>query len=339
MVATIPVEQALTLSNAVFVDTRTPKEFEEDHLPNAINIPLLSNEERAIVGTLYKQVSQEKAIEKGLEFFSTKLPEFMRRVQPYKNNSIIVYCWRGGMRSKTVASLLDSLGYTVFQLLGGYKQYRRYVRETLDAFTLKPTLIVLWGLTCSGKTSLLQKFPNALDLEGLAQHRGSLYGGIGLIPRSQKQFENLLLQQLLQLNHLPYVLVEGESRKIGDVQIPLFLYKKMKNGVQVLVQRSMEQRAAAAVKEYFTSPENIQRIISITKSLRKVVSTTHRQQIVRCFEQGQYIEGMKLLLEFYYDPLYRHTLQKMQYVFEINSDNEPMAVKELKEKLRGLSQA
>ena len=336
MITTIPIQKALSLPKAIFIDTRTPAEFEEDHLPEAVNIPLLSNEERAVVGTLYKQVSQEKAIEKGREFFAAKLPEFMASVKKYKNCPVVVYCWRGGMRSKTVASLLDSLGYNVFQLVGGYKEYRCYVRETLDAFTLKPRLVVLWGLTCSGKTALLQKFPNALDLEGLAQHRGSLYGSIGLRPRSQKQFENLLLQRLNTLNPKSYVFVEGESRKIGNIQIPLFLYTAMRNGVHVLVQRSMERRAEEAVKEYFKSTENVQTIITITKSLQKVISFKKKQQTVSLLEQGNYVEAMKLLLEFYYDPLYAHTLTKMQYAFEINNDEVHKAVRELQEKISHL---
>src|SRR3989344_856047 len=141
MINIITITQALLEKNSIFIDTRTPKEYAEDHLPNAVNIPLFSNEERAIVGTMYKQVSKEKAIETGMELFSKKLPQFMNTINKYKDRELIIYCWRGGMRSKTVASLLDGLGYNVKQLIGGHKQYRAYVRERLEQFQLKPKLI------------------------------------------------------------------------------------------------------------------------------------------------------------------------------------------------------
>ncbi|HIJ10992.1 TPA: tRNA 2-selenouridine synthase, partial [Candidatus Woesearchaeota archaeon] len=124
MVTQITVEDALKKENIQFIDTRTPNEFAEDHLPKAVNIPLLSNEERAIIGLLYKQTSREKAIEKGVELFSPKLPVFLSQINKHRSKKMIIHCWRGGMRSRTVTTLLEMCGYDVLQLIGGYKEYR-----------------------------------------------------------------------------------------------------------------------------------------------------------------------------------------------------------------------
>ncbi len=330
MTSTISIEQVFELPNAIFIDTRTPAEFEEDHISHAINIPVLSNEERAIVGIIYKQKSKEDAIEKGKEFFLAKAPQFLKAVESYKNKEIVVNCWRGGMRSLVIVDLLCALGYNAFQLQGGYKEYRKYVREKLENFELEPKIVVLWGLTCTGKTALLQHFSNSLDLEGLAQHRGSLYGGIGLKPRSQKAFENLLLWRLRELNEQNFILVEGESRKIGEVQMPVFLYKKMLQGIPVLVTRSVEKRAEHALQEYFDTLESLQQIKEITAHLFKVISKQKQQEALKLLEEGKNKEAVKILLEYYYDPLYEHTISRKKYVREINSDDVGKAVKELR---------
>ncbi|MDP3734147.1 MAG: tRNA 2-selenouridine(34) synthase MnmH [Nanoarchaeota archaeon] len=329
MIPKISVEKAVH-SNAIFIDTRTPKEFAEDHLPNAVNIPLFSNDERAIIGTLYKQVSQEKAIEKGVELFSQRLPDFMREIHKVKDKELIIYCWRGGMRSKAVVSLLAALGYNVQQLEGGHKQYRRYVREKLEQYTITPKLIILWGLTCSGKTALLSHFPNALNLEQLAQHRGSLYGGIGLSPNTQKRFESLLLQRLEQLQEEKYIVVEGESKRIGKVVMPAFLSAALKKGIHVFVKRSLEKRASLAMNEYFTTADDITKIKEITLNLKKVISTKDKNTVVQLLDRKKYQDAAKILLQQYYDPLYTHTLKNIHYQFELNNNDIETAAQELK---------
>ena len=331
MASQISVEYALQKKNAVFLDTRTSAEFAEDHLPGAINLPILSDDERAVVGTLYKQVSQEKALEKGKDFFMKKLPEFLKNVEKYKKQEIIVNCWRGGMRSKVVAELLAAQGYKVWQLQGGYKEYRRYVRERLEHYVLKPRCIVVWGRTCTGKTALLSQFPHSLDLEGLAQHRGSLFGAIGLKPHAQKMFESLLLQRLEELQNQKYILVEGESKKIGEVQIPHFLYRAMMEGIAVLLKADLATRAQNAVKEYLPRPEDREKVLEIVSSLQKVISKAQKHHVQEFFQQGKYAAGVRILLEYYYDPLYDYTLKKRTYVLEMES-NEGAKVMELLKK-------
>lgn len=329
MVRTIPVEQALQRQEAVFIDTRTPAEFAEDHLPNAINLSILSNDERAIVGTLYKQVSQQVAIDKGIELFSQKLPQFMHEINNYRQKEIIINCWRGGMRSRAITALLESLGYNVLQLAGGYKAFRAYVKHQLYNYSFNPTFVVLWGLTCTGKTALLKTLPHALDLEGLAQHRSSLYGAVGLQPRSQKLFENLLLQRLDELNDQPFVFVEGESRRIGDVIIPEVIWKKIIQGKKILIERNLDQRAKAAVEEYFHTPEDILQIKSITTHLWKVISKKNQQHVLQLLEEQQYHAAAQILLEFYYDPLYAHTLKEMTYDLMLKNEHPPTTRQQL----------
>ena len=330
MVNIISVEEALKLGNSLIIDARSPKEFNDDHIIGAINVPLLDDQERHEIGLIYKQQSKDKAIERGMELFPSKIPSIFNAVKDHKERTIIVYCARGGMRSKIITSLLDSLEFNVFQMQGGYKVFRNYLLNQLNNFKIKPKLVVLHGLTCTGKTKLLQQFPNSLDLEHLAQHRGSLYGGIGLQQNSQKKFENLLLQRLSELNNEDYIVVEGESRRIGDVIIPSFLFKKMNEGVNVLVNRSIEERVAEVIGEYFDSKEKIEKVREITAKLWKVIGKKKKEEVIELINQQNYHNAAKILLEDYYDPLYQHSLKKIKYDFEVNNDNIGEAVVKLK---------
>lgn len=331
MVEKITVREAFNLGNALFIDARTPKEYEEDHILGAVNVPLLSDEERHEIGIIYKQKSREKAIERGMEVFPEKIPSIYNAVKDCRDKTIIVYCARGGMRSRIIASLLESIGYKVLQLEGGYKLFRHYILEELNNFNLRPKILCLYGLTCTGKTDLLKKFPNSLDLEGLAQHRGSLYGSVGLKPRSQKKFENLLLQRLRELNDEKFILVEGESRKIGNVEIPSFLYKAMKKGINIHITRSIEKRTEETVHEYFATPEMVEEIRKITPTLRDVINRKKKEEVLSLIDEKRYHEAAKILLEQYYDLLYVHTLNKQKFSYEINNDVLEEGIKKIKE--------
>lgn len=332
---TTPFQKARELPNSIFIDTRSPKEFAEDHIPGAINVPMLDDDERAIVGTLYKQVSQAAAVERGIEFFAKKLPHFILPFNTHRDKTIVVYCWRGGMRSKAVVDFLHALKYPVVQLEGGYKSYREYVRGRLENYVLRPKVVTLWGLTCTGKTELLQHFSNSLDLEGLAQHRSSLYGAIGLTPRSQKMFDSLLLLELDRLQKEEVIFLEGESRKIGDVQMPLFLFKAMKQGKHILITRSVEKRVELAVREYF-KPEFIPQMKEISQKLWRVIGKKRKEEMIAFLDSGEYAVAAKILLTEYYDPLYQHTLKEISFMVEVNSDEVEKAVGEVQEALRNV---
>jgi len=181
------------------LDVRTPKEFEQGHIPGAINLPLFTNEERVIVGTIYKQQGRQPAILKGLELVGPKMKDIIETVSKIENRGcFLLHCWRGGMRSSSVAWLLSIYGIKVYTLKGGYKFYRRNVLETFEA---KKNIVVLGGKTGSAKTYILKKLEEkgeqVIDLEALAKHKGSSFGSLGETqPPSQEQFENLLADKL-----------------------------------------------------------------------------------------------------------------------------------------------
>ncbi|MFA6888841.1 MAG: tRNA 2-selenouridine(34) synthase MnmH [Candidatus Woesearchaeota archaeon] len=317
MVQIITVEHALQ-QQGIFIDTRTPLEYEEDHLPNAINIPVISNEERVIVGTQYVKESHDFAIKTGMDYFNKNLPGILHTAEPYKSKSLFVYCWRGGLRSKIVAEALEHNGFKVYQIQGGYKAYRAYVQDQLRQYKLNAKIIVLYGLTGCGKTALLHTFSNSIDLEDCAGHRGSVYGGIGLKQHTQKKFENLLWQKLEQLHNERFILVEGESKRIGDCYIPDFLWNAMNHGIAVKIQCSIQKRVAVILNDYFNTPEKKEEMSRITKKLTQNIPD--KKQIIACFDNKEYAQGTELLLTKYYDPLYNKYLDTLTYVVVINND-------------------
>src|SRR3989339_332743 len=282
----------------LFVDVRSPKEFAEDHIPRAVNIPLFSNEERAIVGTLYKQVGKDIAIEKGLEIVSSKLPEMINEYKKLKGK-IIIYCWRGGMRSGSITGLLKSMKYDVEQLENGYKDYRRFVREELEKIKL-PKAYVIYGLTGSGKTDLLQEFGNSLDLEGLAQHRGSVFGDIGLKIRSQKKFESLLLKRLFALKEEKFILVEGESRKIGGIQIPLNVWNQLQSAIKIKLNSPMQERIERLYKEYCRKIDK-EIIIQKLKMIEKFMGKKKVDELIKLINENEIKKFIEIILIEYYD--------------------------------------
>jgi tRNA 2-selenouridine synthase len=228
----------LSLIHPVF-DVRSEAEFSHAHIPGAFNLPLFNNEERAVVGTIYKQQSRELAIKKGLTFFGPKMKDMVESVEktiaehPSSTKTVLVHCWRGGMRSAGVAWLLDLYGFKVYTLIGGYKAFRNWV---LSSFQQKTAFNILGGYTGSGKTIVLsalkEKGAAVVDLEGLAGHKGSAFGNIGLPKQpSQELFENKLAVEILKTKtHHPEknIWLEDESQRIGSVNIPQVLWNQVR---------------------------------------------------------------------------------------------------------------
>ncbi|MFW6383219.1 MAG: tRNA 2-selenouridine(34) synthase MnmH [Nanoarchaeota archaeon] len=307
-------------SSYLFVDTRSPAEFEEDHVPRSYNLPIFDDTERKNIGILYK-ADKQKAFDLGIDYYSKKLPGLVKEIRKLpRNKKIIVYCWRGGLRSKAIAQLIDLLGYSSYQLEGGYKAYRAFVRENLYKYQTDFRFIVLWGLTGTAKTKIIKRLKPAIDLEGLAQHRSSLFGAVGLNPRSQKYFESLLYFELEKLKGTGLVFIEGESKKIGDVIIPSVIYNKMKNGVKVRIESSLKARVKNTVKEYFLD-ENVEQIKSIIPLLKQKLGTKRVNELLQWMQDKNYENVSEVLLTEYYDPLYRHTIDRMDYDYEIKADS------------------
>ena len=239
------------------IDVRSPSEFADDHIEGAVNLPALFDDERAVVGTLYKQTSAFAARKAGAAFMSHNIAHHLETFLKDKPAGFrpLIHCWRGGQRSRAFALVLSEIGWTTYLLEGGYKAYRRDVLDKMKSLPKQLQLIIIAGRTGSGKTALLQtlqqKQQQILDLEDLAAHRGSLLGQIPGRPQpGQRLFESRLVHKLLQFDTDKTVFVESESSRIGNLQIPAQLWQVMTNAPLVTVDVPLSARAAYLVSVY-----------------------------------------------------------------------------------------
>ena len=326
----ISIAQIWSAPQRNLIDVRSQNEYEAGHIPGAINIPLLLNEEREAVGILYKNFGQAKAIEKGYEFLDEKLESFKQQFSALSaDQTYTIYCARGGMRSQVTSSFLRYLGLKVFQLTGGYKEFRHWNLNQLEAFQLaKP--IILHGKTGVGKTLVLNQLENALDLEGCAVHRGSLFGGVGKMPVSQKTFEANLLVSLEQLDNSKPIFIEGESRKIGDVSIPNNLFKQMRQSKIILLEASMEVRVARTIDEYITrQPQHKAAIREIIFFLRRDLGQNSIDKLISHFDAGNFSECFDYILSTYYDKKYAHSMKNLAFEAIVSTENIDRSCQEI----------
>jgi tRNA 2-selenouridine synthase len=295
----------------VVVDVRSPAEFEKGHIPGAVSLPLFSNEERAIIGTLYKKEGKENAVLKGLEIVGPKMKQLVVKAKDYSGGKpLFVHCWRGGMRSGSVAWLLETAGLECFVLEGGYKAYRRTFLQLLDSHEWH--FMVLAGPTGSGKTDILndmqQEGEQVIDLEGLANHKGSAFGGIGMPPQpSNEQFENDIHQVLRRLNPEIPIWVEGESKTIGRNFIPHELFLKLNASPTFYISIPQRERIKRLVAEYGGFEQSVleEAFVRIQKRLGGV----RTQKAVEAIQNKDYELAAMFALE-YYDKTYEHSIQK-----------------------------
>lgn len=321
--------QQVREEGGAIADVRSPSEFAKGAVAGAVNIPLFSDGERAEIGTLYKMVGREQAIGKGLDFLGTRLAEFVRAFEPYKEDRLLVYCARGGMRSSAVVGLLSAFGHNATQLPGGYKAFRNYALSCFE-WRLPPRLIVIHGQTGVGKTEILKRLSNSLDLEACAQHRSSVFGAIGLTPRTQQQFDAHLLAALEGLDPGLPVWVEGESRKIGSVVMPDALRKAMNRAVCVLVTAPLKTRVSRIAEEYGLPGEDISaQWKTALHALVGVLGKSAVADMTARVDQGDHAPVVERLLLDYYDPRYAHAMRNYRYAFTVSSENLDQAAASL----------
>ncbi|MBI3139953.1 MAG: tRNA 2-selenouridine(34) synthase MnmH [Sphingobacteriales bacterium] len=314
-------------------DVRSPGEYNHAHIPGAHSLPLFSDEERKEVGTAYKQQSREQAIKIGLDFFGPKMRKMVEAVETlagqqlaaadsepaaHKAKIILLYCWRGGMRSGAVSWLLDLYGFKVYTLVGGYKKFRNHV---LDSFGQPYRFSILGGFTGSGKTELLpvlkEKGEKVIDLEGIAGHKGSAFGNIGLPPQpTQEMFENRLSCQLSAClsgsqdqNQAAPIWLEDESQRIGLVNLPNELWKNMRRSPVYFLDIPFDERLKHIVPEYGQlDPE---KLISAIERISQKLGHLNAKTAILLLKEGKISESFEILLK-YYDKFYFRSLHNRE---------------------------
>jgi tRNA 2-selenouridine synthase len=319
----INAQQFTTLGNKIpIVDVRSPAEFAEGHIPNAINIPLFDNDERAIIGTLYKVKGRISAIEKGLDIVGPKMVSFVRQaLQLASSGELLVYCWRGGMRSESMGWLFERVDINCSLLRGGYKSYRNYLLDTVGNL---PNLIVIEGYTGSGKTEILDSLrtigEQVIDLEKIANHRGSAFGGIGMNAQpTTQQFQNTIFKEILNFDLSKIIWIEGESRTVGKIFLPDPLWDRMNETHNIEIAIPRHDRIKRLVHEYGNFPaEQMENAIS---SLIRRLGDLRMKEILSSYREKNLEITADKLLE-YYDQSYQFSRNKYKRIFtEISLPN------------------
>lgn len=330
-VSLISVEESWQAKDQIVIDVRTASEYKSGTFPGAINFPLFSEHERAAVGTIYKNMGKEEAIGKGYEYVDQKISELIKEIKQFDSNkTIVVMCARGGMRSRSVSALLIKLGYKSLQMTGGYKAFRNWILDRLEKISFNYPLVVLHGKTGVGKTIILNRLENSIDLEGLAQHRSSLLGGIGKIPTVQKNFEALLVKRIDELDHKLPIFIEGESRKVGKVYIPDALFAKMKKGEMVLLHAKIETRIQRIISDYVTmTDQNFTELEEALNSLRELLSNQKVDKLIQQLRKRELEKVIEYLFLNYYDSKYSHAMRNYNYRKELSAEDISLTVKRL----------
>ncbi|MGB3514377.1 MAG: tRNA 2-selenouridine(34) synthase MnmH [Microcoleaceae cyanobacterium] len=294
----------------VILDVRSPAEYAQGHIPGAVNFPLFNNDERALVGTCYKQKGRDEAVELGLAIAGPKLADFVADAKVLApDRKVRIHCWRGGMRSASVAWLLETAGFNVSLLMGGYKEFRRWGRFQ---FSLPQKIMILGGMTGSGKTEILTALKNigeqVLDLEALANHRGSSFGALGQLPQpTNEQFGNAIAMEWAKFNRSQTLWIEAESKRIGMCNIPQEIFEQMEMATVIEISRSRQERVELLVKIY--GEADINDLIAATERIRKRLGGLRAQKAVDFLKEGNLAAASDLILH-YYDKTYTYDLEK-----------------------------
>ncbi|HJX70770.1 MAG TPA: tRNA 2-selenouridine(34) synthase MnmH [Bacteroidales bacterium] len=307
------------------IDVRSPAEFEHGHIPGAINLPLFNNEERSIVGTLYLQKGSTEAMMRALELIGPKMKEYAdlaMNIAPARE--AILHCWRGGMRSDSMAWLLNTIGIKTYTLEGGYKSYRKHV-QTCFAKPLR--VIVIGGMTGAGKTKVLEALESlgkqVIHLEELARHKGSVFGSIGMSSQpTTEQFENDLFTRINQINTDELVYVEDESVAIGNVFIPQPFFRQMASAPYLNLVVPTDRRIQHLADDYANGDKEF--LVACIKRIEKRLGLANAAQVIAHINNGEMNKAVEMVLH-YYDKVYTRSmgLHKKNEVTDVyvNNDN------------------
>lgn len=309
----VKIEEFLELAaqHPIF-DVRSPGEFAHAHIPEAHSLPLFTDEERKVVGTAYKQESREVAIKIGLDYFGLKMRKMVEAAATIAQDdkTVLVHCWRGGMRSAGVAWLLDLYGFKVYTLAGGYKSFRNWV---LAQFEKEYPFKIIGGYTGSGKTLVLQELrkmgENVIDLEELAAHKGSAFGGFDKQQPRAEMFENKLAMQLWHNNAATSIWLEDESQRIGDINLHTSIWKTMRAAPVYFLDIPFEERLEYITAEYgkYEKEKLVNAIIRIQKRLGGLET----KNAINYLLENNIKESFRILLK-YYDKFYEKSLHNRE---------------------------
>ncbi|MBE7508840.1 MAG: tRNA 2-selenouridine(34) synthase MnmH [Bacteroidia bacterium] len=310
MAATVTVESVIPhilQNDAVFLDTRSPAEYEHSHIPGALSFPLMSNEERAIIGTIYKQQGRQAAVTEGFRLIGPRFAEFIEKAhQITEGKKVFLYCWRGGMRSGIMAWILSMGGVPVTVIKGGYKAYRHWA---LSTFSVQKSIAIIGGKTGSRKTELLHELKNnnqyIIDLEELANHKGSAFGALGMPPQpSTEQFENSLALLWHRAPDDAPVWLENESNKIGRCAIPMSLFEQMRGALCYELDVPYEERKQHILKNYGCFDR--ESLAACTEKIKKRLGGLRLKNALEALEENRLSDWCDIVME-YYDKTYAHS--------------------------------
>jgi tRNA 2-selenouridine synthase len=304
------------------VDVRTPAEFAQGHIPGAVNIPLFTNDERAIVGTIYKKKSKDLAVMEGLKIVGPKMYSYVEQAKEIAvSNTVLVHCWRGGMRSGSMAWLFNTAGLQAHTLVGGYKAYRAYIRQSF----LRPQKInILGGMTGSNKTDILLEMQKMgqqfIDLEALAHHRGSSYGQIGLEPQpTNEQFENNLAKEWLALDQDKIVWFEDESKGMGRVRIVDELFNRIRKSDLYILRKSKDLRIKHLLNDYADLEKKELELALIR--IKKRIGGNNLKIALEALQNNDFRTVVDISLN-YYDKAYQYGIDLREDVRKIEIPSE-----------------
>lgn len=299
------------------LDVRSPDEFAEDHVPGSVSVPVLDNDQRALIGTLYKQVSPFEAKKRGAALVSRNIAEHIEQhfLDKPKHWKPLVYCWRGGNRSGSMVTIFRAIGWQAVQLDGGYKAYRRLVLEALAQLPTQFQFHVIGGATGSGKSALLHALAaqgaQVLDLEGLARHRGSVLGRHAHTPQpAQKGFDSQLVHQLRQFDPSRPVFMEAESKKIGQIALPDALMQAMTRAQVWEIHAPMDARVSHLMQDYAEYLQHPDRFKQQLSYLTPLFGHERINQWFARIDAGAFAELTETLLREHYDHLYAKALER-----------------------------